>query len=1240
MGIGAIIGPGGSYIPSGPGLPFVTTDIQTLQTNYDEKQQAVADAYGPYSTALATLSTDIAILQDLIDNGGTPTQINNAKSAVSSDHSAFNPLSTAYQATIGPFQIAASALVNAKAAEQQLVDSATSSTLNTAVINLSGAIDVAAHQRLSDAYTRLQTARTTMNSNFALLTANTIAVASARSQLSQLSDTAIKAYATAIVGSSPPTADWTTYNTAQANAVAQQAVVGGLVSTRGTLETSTNAATTAFNNALYNTDTGILPDTAGFMTLLVAASDEAHTSATAYIAQVAADRVAATDLTTTLRDQRVADDLAARTEHYVLYPTINTPLDIDIDLAAAAGSLLQTSIANAIPTVFSNVVISTPKIPAPGAGMSMSDLLRFFGNATLISNEVVKQAQRSDSAVGTLRAQLWELLISQVNAAYSARLAYLQEIQNQDSLYVQQVALENDTRYASASTQVGYLNTNLSTINTTIGQINSEIQTKNANGIQIVNQLNTAAPSAVNALNVAQNIEPNAVNLNDLFNEDPNIPLPIPLPVPALVGYPTTIPPFPALTGPPSVPTPPSDVLAIDTFNAAATIVNDTLYPIRDRFVPPFELIPLITYRENIPIRLVNESFDFAGVSQALENVYKLVASNTRDRGNKLFDLKDSADFIIKSDTSVSGSESAGSSVAFAGTNSEAPTKVTGILNLLMQSKTYTDALQALVEQATLTAALQAGLRIPTDFSDHSSLGIVHSEFVDQKKLQGEARDDILETSLELKEVADQLLLQATDIEQILQKIQAIIAGFPEAQGLTDEQLKDLISGLAFITSFTLLFLAATAIAAIGEPKSPAEIGIIINQLFQKTQTTEITPPTQTAEEPVVTTPRARPAEVPPPPIDIPRPLIQQALALSSVSPNVRPQLQTLVQASLSPLGTLNALPGGATQFNKIVQTLNDNGFEIPPSISPLTPAFLPTLLTQVQNRLTPDGNNIFKAQVNTSLTNLGLPQVTLDRFSSQVRSGTPIAKAVETALTQAPSDLIQELPISLNTLPPTLQSSLTAQTSSAIPSLPILTPQDKTVLTLAIASRKIDPKQASQVASSLNSIQTTGATPETIGALASILHRKPLPTISELDIADRRPGARLLTISEADITASRPIKGRPTISEEDIATRRPARRPQEVSPVDTRQPMTLPKDTLVRFKDALEKLTAENVNEKQVGVLAASFANLIVNQKDFYQFSIDFLLDPAKSFVKNFSIITAEPDKKGRMQTPNAIPV
>jgi|GEM_PF-5421252 len=92
---------------------------------------------------------------------------------------------------------------------------------------------------------------------------------------------------------------------------------------------------------------------------------------------------------------------------------------------------------------------------------------------------------------------------------------------------------------------------------------------------------------------------------------------------------------------------------------------------------------------------------------------------------------------------------------------------------------------------------------------------------------------------------------------------------------------------------------------------------------------------------------------------------------------------------------------------------------------------------------------------------------------------------------------------------------------------------------------------------------------------------------------------------------------------------------PALVASLNELKPQEISKSLADRVKTSVDKLAKNEDDKKYVERLVGDFSKSIVNQKDFYQVSINFLLAPGKTFLKNFSIITAQ---GGKPQTPTQI--
>ena len=191
------------------------------------------------------------------------------------------------------------------------------------------------------------------------------------------------------------------------------------------------------------------------------------------------------------------------------------------------------------------------------------------------------------------------------------------------------------------------------------------------------------------------------------------------------------------------------------------------------------------------------------------------------------------------------------------------------------------------------------------------------------------------------------------------------------------------------------------------------------------------------------------------------------------------------------------------------------------------------------------------------------------------------------------PGDLINSLNINLNALPPDVLTAIENQVGTILSGIPNLTLDQITALAIAIGvAGFISPDQATAIIIALAALQTQGATPSTIGLFISAFQP---PKGAEVDTGD---------------------------------------------PNETRQLSTMPQDLVQLFKDTFANLVVNKDDLQHLTSVVTTFADTVVTQKDFYQFSLDFLLGMIDTILKNFYSRTAETGSQGLAQTPTQIPV
>ena len=311
----------------------------------------------------------------------------------------------------------------------------------------------------------------------------------------------------------------------------------------------------------------------------------------------------------------------------------------------------------------------------------------------------------------------------------------------------------------------------------------------------------------------------------------------------------------------------------------------------------------------------------------------------------------------------------------------------------------------------------------------------------------------------------------------------------------------------------------------------------------------------------------------------------------SNLGPTASDELSELLQASLTP--SLLVALGGEAAFNKIVADLAAAGFNVPTNVDPNSPEFIRQLFDAIQAITPPANSAALTTLIFGILTSLNLPQTSIQSFVAAVASGTSLGEAINATFAEVPGDLINSLNINLNALPPDVLTAIENQVGTILSGIPNLTLDQITALAIAIGvAGFISPDQATAIIIALAALQTQGATPSTIGLFISAFQP---PKGAEVDTGD---------------------------------------------PNETRQLSTMPQDLVQLFKDTFANLVVNKDDLQHLTSVVTTFADTVVTQKDFYQFSLDFLLGMIDTILKNFYSRTAETGSQGLAQTPTQIPV
>jgi hypothetical protein len=844
MSINQISGPSGSQWTSP--TPPTQTDITTAANNWQTQQTAMTQALTTYNAAKTTLDNQVS---DMLNEVPSATQAD--MTALTQAMNNFTAAKTALDQATTAADTAALLLINTEAAYQESVDEDTDSQLNSYINQLQGTIDTTLYNEIVASNTNRETQRSLLDT--AINNYRTIedSVENDREALTnaQYQESLDGANAIIADGLSDQTSWESDVNTAQAPDATQvtndQATLSQDIATRTSAETTLTNAITAFQNAFNDPTTGLT-------TLLTQALTAEEPTLQAHINQINSDITTVANYTANLLSAAQAADATTLEAYEASTPLQSQTLQNTInDTSEASASASATAVSTTLTSQFLQSIglnISLPQVPDTGQTISMLDLMSFITSTQLVLNDVLQNASLTDNLMNQLRMQVWQYLLSAVAQEYGSRLAYLMEISLADSNYDTTVTQENDDEYQAAVTSTDAINSQLTNINAVIDQVNTQNASQQANYTDIINGLNTSAQNSVNLINQANDVQPDAVNTLNLYGLDPTAIVPTPAPIPSAQSS-LTIPTIPQISAIPAPPdpdsNPPPTQADIDTYNAAIEAVNASLYPITDALAaanPPIIFTPLIPiyYAQSIDIRNFSSEFDFTALSNSVSALVSIVhqaflqQGATSDFTSEITaaQLKVKQALIQELTATPQSQNTTGTGVGFAVAGAtKAPGIVGKITNECLQSQTFKDTTQNLLEQGAFIGALPAALRMPPGVKNYSVLGMRRKEIVSTIDEGVDEKTANINDQNTLQSVADQLLNQAGNVTNLRNNALATLAENSSSTDLTGAQANQVLDNLV-VSQQTLLTSAAAIAASAGPGISPTDANRNLNVLF------------------------------------------------------------------------------------------------------------------------------------------------------------------------------------------------------------------------------------------------------------------------------------------------------------------------------------------------------------------------------------------------------------------------
>ncbi len=330
-------------------------------------------------------------------------------------------------------------------------------------------------------------------------------------------------------------------------------------------------------------------------------------------------------------------------------------------------------------------------------------------------------------------------------------------------------------------------------------------------------------------------------------------------------------------------------------------------------------------------------------------------------------------------------------------------------------------------------------------------------------------------------------------------------------------------------------------------------------------------------------------------------------------------QLVALLVAALAV-----AAGGGATSIDQIVQkafTSTEEGpltstvtqlrslgvTALPEDIEPSNPTFLPTFINAINPELTPAEQNGFVAEVSTVFTNRG---ITLE-------TGVSLGTAVHNAITAAPPNVSGDIRRDLNKIVQKQGDKLVSSILNDDKRRPSIATRIQA--TNPQAFNNLPPEKTAQIINTLNH-----EAPKIQGLTEHDRNTIVIGVLNGIITPEQAKGFVEQFLNEEALKTN-PIVGNLLIAA--IANKEA---PKLGTPsVQAGDPGQLP-DVVNLVANAFKALSKQTDEENFLQETLTAFAHTVRDQSDYFTKSLSLIMDPANTYVKNFSIVTRQVSGRG----------
>lgn len=351
-----------------------------------------------------------------------------------------------------------------------------------------------------------------------------------------------------------------------------------------------------------------------------------------------------------------------------------------------------------------------------------------------------------------------------------------------------------------------------------------------------------------------------------------------------------------------------------------------------------------------------------------------------------------------------------------------------------------------------------------------------------------------------------------------------------------------------------------------------------------------------------------------------------------------------------------------------IINDLRNLGVKgLPVELAPSSPQFIPTIFNAINNALTPAQQLGFVAQVATIFTNNNVTINTTKPLGNAIKealtSTTPdvsgqirqqLTQLAQSAADQLRSDILRDEsrrpsitsqikalnPEGFKAIPQQQVTTVTTLLDKSGPVIPGLSAEDRNSLVLAFLGGIITPDQAKSLVDQFLKEGAIKTNPD-VGKLLSQISpaqvtKSPQAATTPITTTSEKPLTTPLTAPTEDELTLTPIVTTRSRSQAQPLTQTPPVTPLTTLPGT---PGQLP-DTVTLVTNVLKSLSKQTSDSNFLQEVVLRFADTIRDQSDFYQKSLTLILDPANTYVKNFSIMSRQTSGHDGMESVTQIPI